>query len=320
MHERLASLRLGRIVIPILFGGGFAAVAARASAGCPVIVTPKDAPQAWAEAGRNAARQLSDDSPYHNDCKEVRVEVGSDETLVILSTRDARSATRPIRTPEQLEATIAALASTTLALPETAPIPADVSKPAGPAAAPPVRPPVAPTPTHVLINALGGARLGFPGHFNGADLELSAGLTIGLGEIGMFVDGTPSMSTSADTPDGFTMWAARTGIRGGLRAPAGPVSILAGALLGVGMVNETAPNPDARVGEINSYGSAVAEPLFGAYAGAAWPNASSVRLRAQVAVDGVLSRLGHTLNLDMHLPDLPSWSMAMQIGIEVQPL
>jgi hypothetical protein len=317
MRQRLAPLRLGRLVTPLVFGGGLALVAVRASAGCPVIVTSKDAPKAWVEAGHDAARKLTSDSPLDNDCKEVRVDVGTDETNVTLLTRDARSATRPIRSPDQLVATVSALASTIDVPPVAEAVPPKAPAPT-PARAPLVVAP--PMHVHLLIHALGGAELGFPGRFSGPQVSLSTGIAFGLAEIGMFGDLTTSLSTTQDTPDGFKMWAIKTGGRGGLRAPAGPVSILAGGLFGVGLVSETAPEPNARVGEINAFGAAVAEPIFGAYAGAAWPNASSLRLRAQLVVDSVLSRPGRTHNLDARLPDLPAWSMSLQIGVEGEPL
>jgi hypothetical protein len=319
MRQRLVPLCLGRLVTPLVVGGGLALVPTLASADCPVIVTSKDAPKAWVQAGQDAARKLTSDSPLDNDCKEVRVDVGTDETNVTLLTRDARTATRPIRSPDQLVATVSALASTidvpaaAEAVPRKAPPPPPPPAPTPPPVAPPM-------PVHLLIHALGGAELGFPGRFNGPQVSLSTGIAFGLAEIGMFGDLTPSLSTTQYTPNGFKMWAVKTGGRGGFRAPAGPVSFLAGGLIGVGVVSETAPEPNARVGEINAFGTAVAEPIFGAYAGAAWPNASPLRLRAQIVIDSVLTRAGQTHNLDARLPDLPAWSMSLQIGVEGEPL
>jgi hypothetical protein len=177
-------INVGRLTTQLLFGGGLALVAARASAGCPVVVTPKDAPQAWVEAGRDAARKLAEDSPSDNDCREVRVDVGSDRTNVTLSTRDARSATRPIRSPDQLVATVSALASTIEPPPAAAKVPPKAPTPAVPPA--PVT--VAPMAVHMLIQALGGAHLGFPGRYSGAQVSLSTGLAFGLAEIGWFGD------------------------------------------------------------------------------------------------------------------------------------
>lgn len=280
-----------------------------------MIVTPDNAPKAWTEAGREAARRLAEDSPGNNDCQEVRVDVGSPETRVTLFTRDERSATRPIRSPDQLAATVSALASTILAPPETAATPP--ARPATPTPPPAVV--VTPRPAHIVAHALVGEQIGLPGNHTGTQLALSTGLAFGLGEIGAFIDWTPSISAK-DAPAGTKTWAVKTGARGGLRAPVGPVSILAGGLLGVGVMNETAPEPSAAVGKVDHFGTAVAEPIFGAYAGAAWPKASALRLRAQIVVDSVLTRAGKTLNLDSRLPDLPAWSMSFQLGIEGQPL
>jgi hypothetical protein len=116
------------------------------------------------------------------------------------------------------------------------------------------------------------------------------------------------------------MWTVSTGGRGGLRAPAGPVSFLAGGLFGGGVVSQTAPEPAAQVGQLNSSGTAVAEPIFGAYVGAARPNDAPLRLRAQIVFDSVITRAFQTHNLDIRLPDLPAWSMSLQIGVEGEPL
>ena len=110
-----------------------------------------------------------------------------------------------------------------------------------------------------MLQGLGGWGFAGPGGYGGAEMELSAGVALRYAEFGAFIDWQPSTSVS-NPPKGFKMWMASSGMRVGLRAPAGPVSILGGGRLGVGVISQIADDPteaNTTIGSMTAMSSSI---------------------------------------------------------------
>jgi hypothetical protein len=106
------------------------------------------------------------------------------------------------------------------------------------------------------------------------------------------------------------------GVTAGRRVLLGSGSLVFGASTSVAMIQESGNEDEAGPGAGRAGASSAAEPLLGAYVGAISAPRASLRVRADVSTDVVVSRLERPLTVDNSLPPLPWWSALLSVGVE----
>lgn len=316
-----------------------------ASAGteCTVRLFPPGADEAWRLAAKDvedAAHALPSGS---TDCAEIAIEVAKDRASVTLVTRDGRRAVRPVGSPRELAPTVEAL-FVTLPAPTPAssgtPPPVDATPPREEPASPPAAAPTLPAvdrtlPNAFMIGASVGGRLGLPGAFASPGIAAHAGGHVGHWELAIRGEWNPISSVlGSGVPPGFRSTQFLFGLSGGRREQIGTVPIAFGLFGGAGHFAWTSPstgqteqqggsegNVDENTGnnEDNQDAALIEgsklEPRAGLYAGTWFPRIGSLRVRPEILLDVVVSRLGRTLATESGVA-LPWWSLAIAVGVE----
>jgi hypothetical protein len=332
------------------------ALANSAPAGpCHVAIDPSDAAPAWAAAGIDVSRRIAEADSSQYDCREVVIRVDGQRASATLYTRDGRQATRPVRSPEELAATVIAMASTVASAEPSAvqassaqasPMqPTDADRLPAPDGSPstgsnrlqqqptsdhaqsfrhdaassaedPVR--SDDDPRRVLVGVAAGGRVGVPNRVLGFVFGATAGVTIRRWELLVGFDLEPEATPGIRLPRKFSMSTMNAGAAVGLRQPIGSIALVAGVLAGASLSSEEGrlEQTGARGEEHDNVGGVVAEPRLGLYSGLVWPSRTRVRMRAQVVLDTVPTRFAQSRVLDPALPPLSAWSVSLLLGAE----
>ncbi len=300
-----------------LLAGGFA------RAECPATVAPADAPPAWGEAARAAARRTS--SVASNDCAAIEVTVGPTGAELTFTTTDGRRALRVLRSPEEIGPTLDALLVTLPAAPPRA----ESAPPPTPPAPAVVQPPRADRTsalvgdaaagaetagTHFMVGGTAGARLGLAGAYLAPTIAARPSGTFGSWELAGVVEYAPLYgSLPGGTPPAFRMWSLVVSVQVGRREALGGVGIGYGLGLGVANVHEEGDDQGT------TRALDVAQPRAAAYGRLVWPRSSRVRAIFEVSFD-VAANLGRKGSELRSLPDLPRWGILLGAGVETSIL
>jgi hypothetical protein len=308
---------------------------------CEVVLRPAEAEAGWQEAVRDLRSWLNESSGRDVDCGGIEVRADGDSTSIVFTTADGRRAERPVPAPAQLLAVVEAL---TITIPEPPRQPDP--PPALPArSAPDDRPRAAvraiaspdAKSTLVLIHGRGGMRL--PGAapcsssptaqrctFGALSFGVGLGINVGYWDLGVFGQYDPTqVLLSGSTPPGFAMSSYAVGLSAGRRQPVGPLDAIAGATAAIAVTDESSQDQATQTGGQGGQagaqggqtgGPSTAEPRVGFFAGFVVPRRGRVRLRPELALDVVASRLGQSYRVDSALPLLPWWSASASVGVE----
>jgi hypothetical protein len=269
-----------------------------------------------------ARRALAEAPEADGDCRSVQVWVEDESARVELTTRDGRHAVRPLTRPNDLLPTVSALMVTVQSEAEPRPAAAEPSRPDSEQK---VSAATSTSASHLIVTALGGARLAAPGAWFSPTLSAGVALVSGGWEAGLTGAWVPAaVPLAAAAPAGFRSSAWSLALSGGLRAGSGSVVWLAGAHLGVALVHEQVSTDDVMMeGEVtdeqvdtNTVSVNPIEVRLGVHAGFAFPRHARLRLRPQLSLGGAPMRLADRLASDSPLPALPSWSGELALGVE----
>ena len=301
---------------------------------CPVSVAPPDAPSSWVEAARVAQDRLRLVAP-RSDCRAIGIEVEGDRALVSFTTRDGRRAVRPLRSPDEIGPLVEALLVT---LADDTPTPAVAESPISSATASSVEgqpPPAGGAPDRTVLLFGGGGLVGSPG-LASPSIGAGVGTLVGAWELSGFGRWEPSyVLVNRGAWPSFSMSRCTVGLTAGRRAQLGGASFALGLRAGVAVTSEDGSDPSGPSsggGSGSSSGSggpsrggpgggaegaaSTPEPLAGAYVGFVFPRRAAVRVRPELSVEAVASRVGRTLRLDPSLPSVPWWGASASIGLE----
>ncbi len=295
---------------------------ARAATDCAVRLVPENASEPWQIAVRNVDAEARVLAPADGDCSEIVVHVVADGAWIELTTTSGGHAARHVDTPDELEATVAAML---VRLPTESDVGASHPKQPAPPPSPspvlrgpvPALPPGGAKSTALILGLFAGVRVGWPYHFISPLVGGSAGLAFRNWEIGVFGQWEMNYaSPAAPLPTGVQLWAIATGVSLSHRVPLsdGFTLVLAGHVGGAVVTEEGGETADG-------LGGTQSEGRVGVGIGIAAPKNSSIRIRPMLDFDMAPTRLRKSnQEIDPQLPTPPRWGISLTFALESEAI
>jgi hypothetical protein len=284
------------------------------NAGCKVSLVPENASTEWRSAAEALRAHFLDGGSTDFDCREVAISLQADGAIMTFTTRDGRQAMRRLQEPDEVAPLVGAMLVTLppAAGPERAPSPSDARPLPERSAASPVF--VIPA---VNLQVTAGVRVSLPGVFASPSFTFRAGFVVRSWELSAFAQSDPAHAVlTGGAPPAFSMSRYAAGIALGKRIAFGSSFIVPGVTTSVASIQESGNEDEgAGLGTVSKANSS-AEPIVGAYLGVRSAPFSSLRVRAELSADAVVSRLQRPSTLDASLPPLPWWSTMISGGVD----
>jgi len=282
---------------------------------CPLRIEPEGSPD-WSAAARNADQLLATRGTVQNDCARVVVQVQPAGGAVLhFTTTSGRTASRELRTPDELVPALEALLVTLQPLAEMPPPAASTPGPAVTSAAlPPPAPAPAPRRDRFVVGGGAGARLTLPRKYLAPEAFLRASVVLERLELGLVGAWDPlHVRLDGKVPQDFSMSTVQASALCAGRLPAGNTELNLGMLFGVAAVSASAHDLP-RLGRTRSLD--VAEARLGAVAGIRYPRDSRTRASLDLMGDGAISGVHRAKTAELELPASPRFSVALCLGVE----
>ncbi len=285
---------------------------------CTVTLSPDHARGPWRAAVTALEPRLRGGLEAGFDCRAIVVALEGDGAVLIFTTRDGRQALRRLRSPDELLPVVDALRVTLEPIPSP-PASGPSRVPAAPEAVEPPRATPSETRTGLFLEITAGGRLSEPGAFASSSLAMRGGAALRGWELIVFAEWDPQYAIFAgEEPPAFSMSRYAAGVGVGRRVVFGAGEFAFGMKASMAIAQEYAleDEPVPPGASTSASSQSAAEPTAGPYLGILWPRGTVLRMRADLSLDAVVSRLGQPLSLDDSLPSLPWWSSMFTLGME----
>jgi hypothetical protein len=261
---------------------------------CRVELLPADASGAWASAASSLQRTLGTASAPDRDCREVVIHADPAHASVEVTTRDGRRGVRALGDAREVEPVVTALIVT---------VPDDV------AVEREAPPPTTPARRHLLVMAAGGAKLTLPSTPESM-VAAGAGVVQGPWELTLYGAWSPSIIGSSAAANAIYSSTSELQIGVARRRPFHSLTALLGVRAGAVRIAPNDNTDGAQSGNNVNLNSPAVAPTMSAFAGAAIPLFSFLRLRPELSVQWI-PPLWSSPDVQLSL-----WSLGLSLGAE----
>jgi hypothetical protein len=269
-------------------------VAGEPAPACRVELVPADAPGVWASAASSLQRTLGAAAAPDRDCREVVIHADPAHASVEVTTRDGRRGVRSLGDAREVEPVVTALIVT---VPEE--IAAEREAP----------PPMTGRRRQVLLMAAGGAKLTLPSTPESM-VAVGGGVVQGPWELTLYGAWSPSVIGSSAAANAVYSSTSEVEVGVARRQPIRSLTALLGFRAGaVRIAPNDSPDTTQTGNNVNLNGPAVA-PTMSAFAGAAIPLFSFLRLRPELSLQWI-PPLWSSKDVQLSL-----WSLGLSLGAE----